>query len=88
MRIHVILVLGGMAVLAGCSGTDAGWAMPLMSGPCREVALQRMSDVKDGGFDIATQRAALSWTYKDCVDQDKRFQVYSSYDETASQPGS
>ncbi len=66
---------------------DTGWAMPPMSGPCREVALRRMSDVEDGGFDIATQRAALSWTYNECVERDKRFQVYSSYDETASQTG-
>jgi hypothetical protein len=53
--------------LAGCTTEHVASPAAAMAGPCRVMALERMSDAKAMGYDAAMLSSVLSWTYNDCV---------------------
>jgi hypothetical protein len=77
---------GASSALAGCAAVNATTAGDGMWGACREVALQRQSDERFAGYDPETLKAALSWTYKDCVSGDRRYYAQSSYGKPPPAP--
>ena len=54
-----------------------------MWGPCRDVALERQAEERWAGYDAQTLKVALSWTYNECIQGDRRMHVHSAYDGAA-----
>ena len=85
---RLLWMLGALAALGGCGDTDTTWteqeaslsAAAAMWGPCRAVALDRVSDERAAGLDAGTLDASLSRTYEDCVAADKKTRFDSVYD--------
>ena len=87
---RLLWIWGALALLAGCGDSDTTWTeqeanasaaqLAGMWGPCRSVALERVSDARAAGLDAETLDASLSRTYEDCVAADKKSRFDSVYD--------